>query len=497
MVQLPIVLPEPVRNLLPALSGQRVWLVGGSVRDLLLKRRTLDFDFAVSGDGAALGRRLANDLGADYFDLDAGRGAGRLLLTIAPGQRATLDFASLRAPDLEQDLALRDFTINAMAIRLHPDDAPGEVIDPLHGARDLHENRLKTCSTSSISDDPVRALRAVRFAVDLGLRMETDTLRQVRSAAGDLERVSPERLRDELFRILDGSSPGQGLRVLDELDLLEVLLPEISGMRGLRQPEPHGFDGWNHTLAVAQHLGDLIHLFVDPVAGREARDLVEAEALVALGRFRPALTEYLEFSPSFGRRRRALLMWAALLHDLGKPETQALIDGRIRFFGHEVVGSRLAVEAGRRLRLSTVEQAEVEMIVSNHMRPAAMEADGGPTARGTYRFFRSAESTGVAVVLLSLADLLGRDAPPVAPEAWRRRLATAQTLLSAWFEAREPRLSPELYLTGDDVMRELKIPPGPEVGRILEALREAQAIGDVRSRDEAVAFVGEAARQAG
>jgi poly(A) polymerase len=376
-----------------------------------------------------------------------------------------------------------------MAVALTPEGDVGDVLDPLQGGRDLREKTLRACSSQAIADDPVRALRAVRFAVDLGLRIDPDTLAQVRSAPAILDRVSPERVRDELFRILDGPRPGQGLRLMDELGLLECLVPELGRLRGLVQPEPHSFDGLSHALATVDRLGDLVGLLCDSPEGAAARDLAEAETLIALGRFRRSLCEYLAFSPSFGRRRRALLAWAALLHDLGKPETQAIIDGRLRFHGHELVGSRMAVGASRRLRLSTVEQAEVEMTVLHHMRPAWMEADGGPTARGTFRFYQAAESTGVSVVLLSLADLQARDAPPVPAEAWRTRLATAQTLLDAWFAPRQPSVSPVPLLSGDEVMQINEIPPGPEVGRILDALREAQAIGEVRSRDEALAFV--------
>lgn len=492
-----LLLPEPVRTLLPALGGFRVWLVGGCVRDLILGRPTLDFDFAVERDGARLGRRLANELGADYFDLDPGRGAGRILLTIGAGRRATFDFATMRGPDILEDLGLRDFTVNAMALPLSQEGFAGEVLDPLHGGRDLREKLLRACSPKAIADDPVRGLRAVRFAVDLGLRMDPETLRQVRSAHTILDRVSPERLRDELFRILDGRRPGQGLRLMDELGLLESLVPELGRLRGLVQPEPHAFDGLTHTLATVDRLGDLVGLLCDAEEGAVARDLVEAETLTALGRFRVSLCEYLEFSPSFGRRRRALLAWAALLHDTGKPETEAIVDGRLRFLGHELVGSRLAIEASRRLRLSTVEQAEVEMTVLHHMRPAWLEADGGPTARGIYRFFRAAESTGVSVVLLSMADLLGRDVPPVPEAAWRTRLATAQALLASWFEPSQPGVAPVPFLTGDEVMQTNEIPPGPEVGRILDALREAQAIGEVQSREDALAFVERLGRAGG
>jgi hypothetical protein len=184
------------------------------------------------------------------------------------------------------------------------------------------------------------------------------------------------------------------------------------------------------------------------------------------------------------------LLWTALLHDGGKAKSQAVDEeGRIRFFGHETVGSRIAVEAGRRLRLSTVEQAEVEMTVLHHMRPEWLEAEGEPTRRAIYRFFRAAETTGPSVILLSLADLQARYVPPIPLPVWDRRLALAGTLLQAWFEERTAVVAPEPLLTGDEIMRLGRLDPGPEVGRVVEALREAQAAGEVATAQEAREFV--------
>jgi hypothetical protein len=202
------------------------------------------------------------------------------------------------------------------------------------------------------------------------------------------------------------------------------------------------------------------------------------------------LASYLDFSPSFGRPRRSLLLWTALLHDGGKPKSRAVDDeGRIRFFGHETVGSRIAVEASRRLRLSTVEQAEVEMTVLHHMRPEWLEAEGEPTRRAIYRFFRAAESTGPSVMLLSLSDLQARYVPPVPSLVWDRRVALAGTILQAWFEERAAVIAPEPLLTGDEIMALGRLIPGPQVGRVVEALREAQAAGEVGTREEAEAYV--------
>jgi tRNA nucleotidyltransferase/poly(A) polymerase len=491
-------LPLAVRRLLPALGSDAVWLVGGAVRDLLIGRATADFDFAVQGDGLALGRRLANALGADYYDLDARRSTGRLLLTFGEGQRTTFDFASLRGGSIAQDLALRDFTVNAMAIALStpegvaldPSGAAGPLIDPLQGAQDLQRKRLKACSPESIADDPIRALRAVRFAVDLGLQLDPETTAQIRRAGPTLGTVSPERLRDEFFRLLDGQTPAAGLRLLDHLGLIGEILPELEALRGLAQPAPHAFDVFDHSLATVGHLAKLSALLSGRSGKSEAGDLAEASALIRLGPYQSRLAAYLDFSPSFGRRRSSLLLWTALLHDCGKAGSQAIdAEGRIRFFGHETVGSRLAVEASRRLRLSTVETAEVEMTVLHHMRPEWLEAEGEPTRRAIYRFFRAVESTGPSVTLLSLADLQARYVPPVPAAVWENRVALAGGLLRAWYDERDAAVLPEPLLTGDEIMRLGGLRPGPEVGRVIEALREAQVAGEVTTRDEAETYV--------
>lgn len=483
-------LPPAVQRLLPALGPEPVWLVGGAVRDLLLGRSTTDFDFAVQGDGLALGRRLANTLGADYYDLDSSRSTGRLLLTTGEGQRATFDFAGLRGRDIQQDLAQRDFTINAMAIPLDASGAAGPLIDPLGGSLDLRQKRLKPSSAESIADDPIRAVRAVRLAIELAFRLDAEATAQIRRARSPLDGVSPERLRDEFFRLLDGRSPGPAVRLLDHLGLIGGILPELEPLRGLAQPAPHAFDAFEHSLATVDHLARLAALLSGRSGKAEAGDLTEASALVRLGPYQAHLAAYLDFSPSFGRSRRSLLLWTALLHDSGKATSRAVDEeGRLRFFGHETVGSRIAVEVSRRLRLSAVEQAEVEMTVLHHMRPEWLEAEGEPTRRAIYRFFRAAETTGPSVVLLSLADLEARYVPPVPPAVWDRRGALAGSLLQAWFEERTVVVAPPALLTGEEIMDLRNLRPGPDVGRIVEALREAQAAGDVTTREEAEAFV--------
>lgn len=480
-------LPRSVEDLLPALAGARVWIVGGSVRDVLLDRPSPDVDFVVDGDALALGRRLANEAGADYFELDPDRGTGRMLLTTGAGMRTVFDFARMQGGSIEADLRLRDFTVNAMAVPL---GEPSRLTDPLGGLADLHKRSLKACSPRAVLDDPVRALRAVRIASELEARMTPDTAAQVREAAPHLAEVSAERVRDEFFRILRLDAPASALRGLDHLGLLTAVLPELEPLRDLAQPPAHAHDALTHTLAVVDGLERLKSIF--PPEGDEDRatDLAAGLAIHRLGRFRKPLAAYFDVNLSVGRSRWQCLLLAGLLHDVGKARTQAVDgEGKIRFLGHETVGAAMAVEACRRMSLSLAETSEIETIVAHHLRPEWLEKDPPVSRRAVYRFYRATASTGVAVAMLSLADLLAKHVPPVPQEAWSARLEVVRELLEAWFEQREARVTPPPLLDGRDIMRLANLGPGPAVGALLEDLREAQAGGEIVRRDEAEAFV--------
>jgi putative nucleotidyltransferase with HDIG domain len=480
-------LPPAVDLLLPALAGSRVWAVGGSVRDVILGRLSQDVDLVVDGDAVALGRRLANEAGADYFELDPDRGTGRMLLTTARGVRTIYDFTRLQAGSIESDLRLRDFTVNAMAVAV---DDPGRLIDPTGGLDHLRRRWLEACTPRAVLDDPIRAVRAVRIAAELEARISPETVAQIRDAARLLGEVSAERLRDELFRLLGLPSPAPSLRLMDHLGLLTAVMPELEPLRGLGQPPSHAFDALTHTLATVEGLERILAVLLAPEGEERAADLASGLTVHRLGRFRRSLGVYLGAQVSFGRTRQQALLLAALLHDVGKARTRAMdSDGTVRFLGHERVGAAMAVDSCRRLSLSLAETAEIETIVAEHQRPGWLEKTPPLSRRAVYRYFRSTQSTGVAVALLSLADLLAKHVPPVPQDAWASRLDIARELLEAWFEGRSEKIEPDLLFNGTDVMQLVGVPPGPTVGLLLEDLREAQASGEVGSEAEARAFV--------
>lgn len=486
-----IEIPEWPWNIVCRLAEEhttRIWLVGGAVRDVLLGRPIHDWDFLVEREALKLARVAADILNGDYYPLDAEREIGRVLLTGQGRERVVLDFATLREPDLESDLRVRDFTINAMAA-----DQSGLVSDPTGGLVDLEARRVRAASRRSFAGDPIRLLRAVRMEAELGFEIEPDTAELMRQSAGLLSLSSAERLRDEFMRILALPGSHTSLCRLDEFGLLALVIPELETLKGVTQSLPHRFDVWTHTLLVLDTLEVLLTLLTGEQRGGKERAGVPhfawGELERVLGQFAPELSAHLALEVAQGRERAVLLKLGALLHDLGKPLTRSQDeDGHVHFYEHELVGARLARERLKEMRLSRDEIARVELLVTYHMYPAHLAQSDKLTRRAVYRYFRATGDAGVEAVLLSLADHLATWGPYLQAERWTRRLEVAEMLLGSYFERREETVMPAPLVTGEDLMATLGLRPGPEVGQLLEAIREAQAAGDVSTKDEALAL---------
>ena len=473
-----------------------IYLVGGAVRDMLLSRPVHDLDFVLAGPT----RKLANDLASRFngalYMLDEERDTCRVVLETGDQTRFMVDFAALRGPDIEADLRARDFTINAIAMDVAHQD---KLIDPLGGAADLHEKRLRACTPDSLRSDPARVLRAARIALRLRMRILPDTLRQMREAAPLLRQISSERQRDELFNMLDGPRVDLALRVLDQVDALKQVLPELHALKGLQQPAPHTLDGWEHTLSVLNHLELLLAPLVGQYQEDQVSDLTVGSAVLWLGRFRAQLAEHFSRPVSGDRSLRSLLFFAALYHDISKPDTRTVTDaGRIRFLGHDQQGAQMTVERGRTLALSTAELQHLHAIVKNHMRVHQLSGALKPepeqagveriSRRSIYRYFKDTGAAGIDIALLSLADTRGTYGVALPQDVWQAELETCRVLFEAYWEKKAETVSPPRHLSGGDLMAALELPPGPLIGQILDAVREAQAVGEINDRDAALAF---------
>jgi poly(A) polymerase len=464
-----------------------IYLVGGTVRDILLSRPIHDLDFVLSGRTLEIGRRVANSLNAAFYPLDPERGTARVILTLTNNERLVMDFATYQGDNLEQDLLARDFTINSMAIPLRP---PYKTVDMLGGVNDLQKGIIRASSKTSFLDDPLRVLRCVRLSVGFGFRILPETLQYLRESISQITNVSIERIRDEVFRILEGRDPHTAFRILEHLGVLEYIFPELTALKGTQQSPPHHEDVWIHSLKVMSKLNMVINLLSLQPAADSSENWISGTIIFHLGKFRQQINQHLNSTPNADRSLRALLLFASIYHDSGKPLTQKIeADGKIRFLNHENVGAQAANQRARYLHLSNPEIDRVTTIVQQHMRPILLaQSNSLPTQRAIYRYYRSCRDAGVDICLLSLADTLATYGFELQPEAWTRQLDTVRILLEAWWEHPKERVSPPILVTGHDLMDQFALEPGPEIGRLLELIRESQASGELSTRKEAMEF---------
>lgn len=481
LAQSPIL--ERIRSLLSA-ETMPVHLVGGTIRDALLGRPIHDIDLIVPVDAISLTFRLANVLGLPAYVLDDKRDVGRIMV---PGNGLTIDIARYRDQTLENDLRGRDFTINAMALPIDAQTTDA-VIDLHHGLDHLRARRIHIIHPQSIDDDPVRALRAVRFASHLGFTLSDETSAAARAAGVLLPgHSSAERIRDELNRILSSRAPNIGIEMLHALGLLEIVLPDIARLDGLTQSLPHFEDVYRHTLRVLHYLAAIIPL----IGGTPAVADWEVDIAQLLSPYREDLQSHLARETNGGTSGTLLLMWGGLLHDIGKQPTQTVEpDGRIRFFGHDEVGAELAAKLLSSYSFSNESTKRVRTIVAGHMRPLFLANENHPPSRrSVYRYFRNLHEAGLDVALLSFADHLATHDGPGDRTTWESLLTVISGLFDVYFHQYEVAVAPPRLLDGKAIMTILDKPPGHEIGRLLRLLEEAQATGEVTSHEEAITFI--------
>lgn len=451
----------------PARSGGGeggAWIVGGAVRNAILGREVTDIDVAVAGDAAGTARRIAGNASAHPFELSGEFATWRVA---AHDGSWALDVAELRGAGIEEDLRLRDFTLNAIAVPL----AGGEPIDPTGGIDDLHAGRLRAASERAFTDDPLRILRAARIASALGLEVDAATAELARSAAPRAADPAGERTFAELAALVSGPDPVGGVELLDELGATTVVLPELDALRGVGQSANHHLDAHGHTIEVLRRALTL-----------EA-DLAGFDADLA-----PALEVALAEPLADGLTRRDGLRFAALLHDVGKPATRQEQGEWVSFIGHDAVGADMVRALFRRLRASRRLGEHVAAMTRDHLVLGFMVRDRPLPARRVLEYLRRTGAQAIDTTLLTVADRLSAQGGGVPDAAIEGHVELAREMLAAALDW-ERSGPPEPLLRGDEIAAEVGIDPGPELGEAVLELEAAQYAGEVTGRPQAVAHL--------
>lgn len=468
-------------------QGQKGYLVGGAVRDLVLGRPLKDFDFVVANGSIELAHKVRRKLGGSGFTLDDERKTARVLLSHGKPDELILDFVSFTGRTLEEDLKNRDFTINTLAIDL---DSPQEIIDLLGGRQDLKLHVLRAASEYSFKLDPLRVLRGARMMLKYDLSLEVETDEFLRASLPGLKMVSGERIRDEIFKIIELPGRKRSLSLLNELDVLNVIFPGIAALKSVPPILPHVHALWEHTLATVNYLEGMM----EPEGSFRVAPQLQWHWEYLSERLEPyhELLSHFFATPIQGGRSRLLLFFiGALYHDVGKPEARSLgKDGRSHFTNHPLIGKKWVGELDRALMLGQAEDHYLSTLVGQHMRVHFLARQlEGVSKRAIYRYFKDLGDVGVDVALLSLADTLATWEESLPESQWQREVGIAIEMLAAWFQQRQSIVAPTKLLDGDDLMHMLGLKGSPLLGELLEMLREAQAAGEIDSREAALDFL--------
>jgi putative nucleotidyltransferase with HDIG domain len=460
----------PAQALLAAVAEaleEPAWLVGGAVRDALLGQPVADLDLALPAGSVAAAQRLADRLDGTFVPLGEPHGTARVVLRRPVA--AVLDLTDFRGPDLEADLRGRDVTIDALAVPVGTlAREPAAVVDPTGGLADLAARRLRACGPTAFADDALRVLRLLRLAAELGFAIEAETGQWARGAVPGLAAVSAERVRDELTRIWRCRPSLPAVRRADEWGVIAAILPESEPMRTATQSAPHRFTVWEHSLRALEGLEALLG------------------ELSLLGPHEVRVAAHLAESLGGGLTRREVVKVATLLHDVGKPETRSVDpDGRVRFSGHDRLGAERAAAVAGRWRWPGRAAHVLERLVRQHLRPMHLAMAPEVTRRARYRFFRDLGEDVPGLICLTIADAAGTNGRPPSAVYRGETRELLEMLLAGDVEAAREAAAPPL-LRGEDVMDTFRLDPGPEVGRLLARAREAQALGRVRTREQAL-----------
>ena len=438
------------------------YVVGGFVRDVLLRRNTADIDIAATANALEITPKLATALGGKYVPLDRINRVGRVILVNKeePSTKGQwkLDFSTVKGT-IEQDLAQRDFTIDAIAVdlsQLGKNSTDVSLIDPFNGWDDLHQGVIRTVAETAFESDAARLLRAVRLAAELGFSIDKETEALIQRQSYLIARVAGERVREELLRLLTIPQTGHLLPYLDKLGLITAMIPELAQTKGIEQPKEHFWNVFDHSLETV--------IAVDFLLRQGAWEHTSEEVLAATP-WSAELAQHFALEVSSGSTRRLLLKLAALLHDVAKPRTKAIdVGGRMRFLGHAKEGAIITTAILERLRFSAKEVKLMETMVRYHLRPGQMSQDGFPSHRAIYRYFRDTGEAGVDILFLSLADHLATRGPQLNMTHWQRHSQTVDYVLTQRFE-QEALVVPPKLVDGHDLINIFGMSPGPKIGR--------------------------------
>jgi poly(A) polymerase len=438
-------------KLLELTADRELYLVGGTIRDIYLHRQPFDFDFAAEGSGIELAKKFARKIRGKFVLLSKADDEARVVYQ----KQILFDFAGFQGKTVFDDLKRRDFTINALAVPLKngkPFCKVGTVIDHFSGLKHLEKGLIVPVSEKSLSLDPLRILRAFRFALELNFKIDNRVIEQTEHLS--LKKVASERIGYELLIIMEAKKSFQYIKMLSDLSLLRQIFPEASAL--FDNPEL-----LNHSL----------------LTYKKTEEIIDRKSFFS--QFKKEFINYFDAMP----KRRALLKLAALFHDIAKPHTQfETEEGDVHFYGHDSLGAKIVENMVKtHLRLSRKEAAMLSKLVSYHMRLHLLATAPTLTDRAIRKFFRDLEDEYFGLMILTFAD-------GYATAGQTRHLEEAIERMIELKRQYDTKRKIARLITGHDLIT-LGLKPGPIFKTILSEMEELQVEGKIKTKEEGIEYL--------
>jgi tRNA nucleotidyltransferase/poly(A) polymerase len=432
--------------------------VGGSLRDTLLGSKPLDYDIVVKDSPLSYAQKIAGRTNGHLISM--GRADHKIIRVV--GKNTIWDISKMTGNSIEEDLARRDFTINALAY----DTATHKVIDISGGLDDLKKRCIRMVSDSIFKEDPLRLLRAYRLGAFFEFGLDPSTASCIKRDAHLICQSAGERIRDELFKIFSTPDSFTAICQMATSGLLFELLPEVGALKGCCRNQHHAYDALEHTLKAYKALEALLKNI----------DLLLPDHANQLNRW-------------FNRSKKSLLKCALLLHDIGKPLCKIRDQsGIVHFIGHEKTGALMAGKIGSRLKFSNHEIDTIVFVIRNHLRPLSLfmaRQKQTLTPKGIARFFMHCQKNAVDILLHAVADSRAKNQDHQ-ESSTKAFTSFIKELIDHYFTRYLPLQSEKPLITGRDLIEELHLQPSPLFKTILSQVREAHLAGHIANRGEAL-----------
>lgn len=452
---------DDILNNLASFFDNKVYLVGGAVRDILLNKDIIDRDLiVVDEDAKDFSIKCAQFFNGKFVPLDE---ENKIYRVVLPDKINYLDITNPIENSLKKDLLRRDLTINAVCANIKT----GEIIDYVGGLDDFGNKILKGIKYENFTDDPLRILRIFRFHSVLGFEIDNSLMTVAKKYSTLIDKPARERIEYELMKLFNGEFAHSALLKMDEVGILERLFPFVGELKQVPPNAHHHLDLFHHSVETVNQI-QILYTKSDNI-----------------------IKEHLEKIDFGGFSRLAHLKLAGFMHDIGKFSTWTIEQDtkKHRFIKHDDAGAKMCPEILRKLAFSNKQINYIKTIIKNHMYPTMVVSSPDLNEKIMTRYIRKAGDDAIDMIYIAKADRLSALGPEITPDIVEENINLLTKLENFYIKSLETIEPLPKLLDGNDVMKILKIPPSPQLGKIMNSLKEAQISGDITTREEAIKFV--------